>query len=442
MGLVLPQIVKVRISGRTRQHYREKGFKFEKPGDWIDINVLDLPEGSAAKVKIICDICGKESEMWYRTVVEHNKKNESITCGSRSCANKKREDTSFKKYGVKSTNQLKTVQDKKINTCQEKYGVDNPFQSQKIKEKIKATCREHHGVDYPMQSSEIQDKSTKTLKEKYGDNITNISQVKEIQDKRQKTWKENYGEDVTSPFQIESVKNKIKATCREHLGVDCPLKSDLIKDKIKATNTEKYGSENPFGSKEIQEKIKATMTKKYGVEHPLQNKELLDKALDSFQFNGTGPCSRQQKYIHFLLGGTLNKRVCNSLVDICFEEEKIAIEYDGSGHFLGEFIVNEGRSISKEAILREKNREDSLVNKGYKVIRFIAIKDRIPSDEVIINLVNEFKNSNFKVVRIDFEEGTIEKDYNEKTIYNFGKLRKITKKILEEIESEKTINLK
>ena len=183
------------------------------------------------------------------------------------------------------------------------------------------------------------------------------------------------------------------------------------------------------------------MLNNYGVEHALQNRELLNKVLDSFQFNNTGPCSRAQKYIHFLIGGTLNKHVCNSLVDICFEEEKTAIEYDGGGHFLTD-IFNGNKTLSKEAFLKEKNREDSIVNKGYKVIRFIATKDRIPSDEVILSLIEEFKNSDFKVIRINFEEGTIEKDYNEKSHYNFGELRKITQKDLEQFESKKTINLK
>ena len=70
------------------------------------------------------------------------------------------------------------------------------------------------------------------------------------------------------------------------------------------------------------------------------------------------------------------------------------------------------------------------------MIRFIATKDRIPSDEVILNLVEGFKNSDFKVVRIDFEKGTIEKDYEEKSYRNFGKLRKITKEDLEQFEKQ------
>ena len=91
---------------------------------------------------------------------------------------------------------------------------------------------------------------------------------------------------------------------------------------------------------------------------------------------------------------------------------------------------------TKESLLHEKEREDKIINNGYRMIRFIANKDRIPSDEVILNLVEGFKNSDFKVVRINFEEGIIEKDYEEKWYCNFGKLRNITKEDLEQLEKQ------
>ena len=372
MGLILPQIVRVKTSKKTCKYYREKGYEFEKWGDFIEVNVLDLPKRSGTKVKIICDVCGKEAEICYGDFVGYNEENKLITCASNSCKHKKYEDTCTKKYGVNNPNKAQEIQDKKKDTNLKRYGVENVAKSKIIQNRMKAT-----------------------LKEKYGENVINPGQAQDVKDKIKATWKKNYGEDITSPFQLESVK----------------------------------------------EKSKQTMLNNYGVEHTSQNRELLNKMLDSFQFNGTGPCSRAQKYIHFLIGGVLNKRVCNSLVDICFEEEKIAIEYDGGGHFLGD-IINGDVFPTKEALLKEKNREDSIVNKGYKVIRFIATKDRIPSDEVILNLIEEFKNSDFKVVRIDFEKGTIEKDYNEKWHCNFGELRKITKEDLERFENKKAINLK
>ena len=76
------------------------------------------------------------------------------------------------------------------------------------------------------------------------------------------------------------------------------------------------------------------------------------------------------------------------------------------------------------------------------MIRFIATKDRIPSDEVILNLIEGFKNSDFKVIRINFEEGTIDRDYEEKWHCNFGELRRKTQKDLEQFESEKNNKLK
>ena len=416
MGLILPQTVSIRTNGSNCKYFREKGYEFEKCGDFIEVDVLDLKKGSGTKVKIICDICGKEAETWYSTVVKYNKKNELITCGSKSCINKKREDTCMEKYGVKYAAQSQEVQNKMKDTNLERYGAENPFGSKEIRDKIKDTWQKN-----------------------YGENITNPFQAEEVREKIRATWQKNYGENITNPFQTEEVRDKTKATLQKNYGEGIVNISQVkeIRDKIKDTNLGRYGAECPFGSKEIQDKIKATFKKRYGVDNPMKNEEIKNKALDSFQFNGTGPCSRAQKYIHFLIGGALNKRICNSLVDICFEEEKTAIEYDGGGHFLGELIVNKDRFISKEAFLKEKNREYSIVNKGYKVIRFIATKDRIPSDEVLLNLIEEFKNSDFKVVRIDFEEGTIEKDYNEKTRYDFGKLRRITKEDLEQFESEK-----
>ena len=64
MGLILPQTVKIRTGSSNYKHYREKGYWFKKCGDFIEVNVLDLHPGSTVKVKVVCDICGKEREMW------------------------------------------------------------------------------------------------------------------------------------------------------------------------------------------------------------------------------------------------------------------------------------------------------------------------------------------------------------------------------------------
>ena len=410
MGLILPQTIRVRTHWTTCKHYREKGYEFEKCGDFIEVNVLDLPKSSRAMVKVVCDICGKEREMWYRTVVECNEEDKLITCGSKICELKKREDTCTKKYGVKNVFQLQETKDKIVETNNEKYGADYYTQTDEYKDRAKKTCQLHYGVDNPAQAQEVKDAMKDTCRNKYGCDYA---------------------------VQSDEVQNKIKSTNNKIYGGDSPFSSEEIRKKSQQTWQKNYGEniENPFQVESVKEKSKQTMLNNHGVEHALQNRELLNKALDSFQFHGTGPCSRAQRYINHILNGTLNKRICGSLADIYIEKENIVIEHDGGGHFLGD-IMNGSRIPIKESLLYEKEREDKIINNGYRMIRFIATKDRIPSDEVILNLIEGFKNSDFKVIRINFEEGTIEKDYNEKTIRDFGKLRKITKEDLEQFEKQ------
>ena len=389
MGLILPQTVKVRTSSSNCKHFREKGYEFKKFGDIIEVNVLDLPKGSGVKVKIICDVCGCESEVPYFYLNGNISNNVLITCGSNSCKNKKYE-----------------------NTCMEKYGVKNVLQAEEVKEKIKDTNLERYGAENVMQCKEIQDKAKDTNLGRYG--AENPFGSKEIRDKIKNTWQKNYGENITSPSQAQIIKDKIKDILKEKYGegITCSLQVESVR-----------------------EKSKQTMLNNHGVEYALQNEEIKNKALDSFQFNHTGPSSRAQRYINHILNGTLNKHICGLLVDIYMEKENIIIEHDGRGHFLGD-MINGNKTPTKETILKEKRREDKIINNGYRMIRFIAAKDRIPSDEVILNLIEGFKNSDFKVIRINFEEGTIDRDYEERWYCNFGKLRKITKEDLEQFEKQ------
>ena len=391
MGLIVPQTVKVKISNRTCKHYREKGYTFKKRGDIIEVNVLDLYPGSTEKVKCICDVCGKETKIRYRVFIENRKKGILVSCRSNSCTNKKREDTCMKKYGVKNVVQSQEVKNKMQDTNLGRYGAKSPLGSKEIQDKIKDTWQKNYGENIinPFQAESVKDKIKVTLQEKHGENITHPMQVESIREKSKQTLKKNYGEDIENPFQVESVK----------------------------------------------EKSKQTLLKNYGVENPMQCEEIKNKTLSSFQFNGTGPSSRAQRYINNILNGTLNKRICGSLADIYMEKENIIIEHDGRGHFLGD-KMNKEKGPTKESLLHEKEREDKIINNGYRMIRFIATKDRIPSDEVILNLIEGFKNSDFKVIRINFEEGTIDRDYEEKWYCNFGELRKITQKDLEQFEKQ------
>ena len=230
MGLIVPQTVKVRTNASNYKRYKEKGYTFKKCGDFIEVNVLDLPKSSSAKVKIICDVCGKESETSYGYIVKCNEENELITCGSNSCKYKKSEYTCMKKYGVKNSNQLKEVQNKMKATNLERYGCESATQNEEIKNKIKETNLERYGCICSLQSEEIKKKA-------------------------KKTWQEKYGENITNPLQVESIKNKMKATNLKRYGHECTFGSKEIQNKAKKTWQEKYGENiiNPFQVESIKE---------------------------------------------------------------------------------------------------------------------------------------------------------------------------------------------
>ena len=259
MGLILPQTVKVRTSKRTYKYYREKGYEFEKRGDLIEVDVMDLPKSSRAMVKVICDICGKEREMRYYRVVGNNEENKPITCGSNSCRNKKYEDT-----------------------CMEKYGVRHAFQAEEVKEKTKQTNLGRYGVENPFGSKEIQDKIKGTWQKNYGENIINPGQAQVVKDKIKATWQENYGENIENPFQAESVKEKSKQTWQKNYGegIINPGQAQVVKDKIKDTWKNNYGEDItcPFQVESVKEKSKQTMLNNYGVEYAMQNKEIQNKS--------------------------------------------------------------------------------------------------------------------------------------------------------------------
>lgn len=181
MGLILPQTVKIRTNGSNCKYFREKGYEFEKCGEFIEVNVLDLKEGSTIKVKYKCDFCGKETEVLYGDVVKAEKNNTFITCKDKSCTQVKYKNTCKERFKVEHPAQCQEIKDKTKTTYQEHFGVDNPSKAQEIKNKIKAMNQEKYGVDWYVQSQEFKDKSKITNKKKYGAEY--CSQTQEVKDK-------------------------------------------------------------------------------------------------------------------------------------------------------------------------------------------------------------------------------------------------------------------
>lgn len=469
MGIIT-KTVKVKPSRKSVNHYRNKGYD-AKYGKEIEVKVEDLTPSNSSLVLTFCDYCGKEKPLITYANYMIQTKNGTRKCCCVNCAPLKREETSLERYGYKSTNQVpeikekikKTnlerygetspsknsiVREKQKQTLVEHYGVDNPSLSKEVQEKRKQTFIEHYGVSNPLLCSEIKEKANKTILERYG--VDNVSKNSDIQNKKKETFIEKLG--VTSPLKSEKCLEKLKQTNLKKYGCEYTLQNEEIREKGRQTNLKKYGSVYPSQNSEIKEKIKQTNLKKYGVEsilklpefhehsrivdmekygvyHHLQNPEILSKQKNTFYKNDSCPTSKQQKYLHNLYGGELNYPFKSYNMDICIPDKQLNIEYDGSGHNMN---VVFGNMSQKEFNRKEMIRNIIITKAGYKQIRILSLKDRLPSDDVLKQMLSDSleyfsKYPNHSWCKFDIDKSLfINAENKDGIFYQFGYLRKIS----------------
>lgn len=241
----------------------------------------------------------------------------------------------------------------------------------------------------------------------------------EIKEKIIQYYLDNFG--VKYNTLTENFVEKTQASYKERLGVINNSQTTEWLEKVKQTSIKNWGVEFPFQSEEIKEKIKCSLLLKYGVENALKNPYIKQKMMNSMYKNGSGICSEQQKYLHNILKGELNYPEGNVFIDIAFVEPKIAIEYNGGGHDLS---VKHG-SISKEDFLKkEMRRQYFLFRRGWRIIRIVSNKDRLPNIEkiykVIIKVLEYFLTGRHWF-EINIDEGKLKCSQYE-IDYDFGEL--------------------
>lgn len=375
--MLLTKEVEVKVNGNMVNYYQNKGYDC-KCNSKIKVKIEDLKLNSNVEVIVLCDYCSEEiHNVKYSTYNRVIKNIGSYVC--KKCTPLKRENTMLKNYGVKNACYLEEVKDKKKKTSFERYGVEFPFQCEEIKEKIKDTNIKKYGVPNSSQNFEI--------------------------------------------------KSKIEVTNIERYGYKNPMSSQVIQQKLKQTLLDKYGVENPMQNKEIRERASDTCFKKFGVRNPSQSLQIRQTISNTFYKNGTQATSLQQLYLHNLYGGKLNYPIKYYNIDICLIDLKIAIEYDGGGHMLS---VTTGKETLEEYNRKTIIRDKIVKQAGYKQIRIISSKDYLPSDEILLQMLEQAKEY-FNITNHTWVEYNIDSsimrnaEHKEGVFFNFGELRKIKK---------------
>ena len=186
-----------------------------------------------------------------------------------------------------------------------------------------------------------------------------------------------------------------------------------------------YGVDNATKLEDVRNKMITTSLQRYGTKHPMQNIQVLQKSKETFYKNGTTPTSLQQLYLHSLYNGELNYPIQNYNVDICFPEESICIEYDGGGHSLE---VKCGHLTQEEFNHKELVRNNVIKRAGYKQMRIISSKDKLPSDEILLQMLSESKKyfsdyPNHSWIEYNIDTSTVRNaEQKDGVFFDFGKL--------------------
>lgn len=153
--------------------------------------------------------------------------------------------------------------------------------------------------------------------------------------------------------------------------------------KMMETSLEKYGNICSLRNPEVQAKSTATNMKNLGVQYPFQNPNILQKCRDNYikNNNNTVMVSKQQKYLCDLYGGVLNYPISLYFADIVLDD--IVVEYDGRGHDLS---VRLHYISADEFNYKEHIREQEIIHHGYKIFRIISKEDKLPPDDVLLNI--------------------------------------------------------
>lgn len=228
--------------------------------------------------------------------------------------------------------------------------------------------------------------------------------------------------DGVHPSQSEKAIKKRISTNKERYGGNNPFHSTEVKDKAKDTLLKNHGVDNFFKHESFYDIRNKTMIDKYGYAFPMldpsRKDDIVEKIVKTLSDNNNAPCSTQQKYINDIIGGEINYPISKLLLDIAFTEEKIYVEYQGSGHNLNVKLskINQDNFDKKE-----KERYYYMKNKNWKMIEIISQKDNLPKKDKLLEMMilarEILKNTSY--IQFDIDNSTV-RYYKETKNYDFG----------------------
>ena len=149
--------IEVRVTNKNIKYYSNFVENISN-GMLINIKSNNLSLGSHVKITGICDICGVERCLEYKSYnIQTNNGSGIFTC-SKKCSIEKTKITNLNNYGVENAFQCDIVKNKIKEVMLERYGADNPQKCKIFVDKRKKTSLEKYGFEHPSSSEKVKEK--------------------------------------------------------------------------------------------------------------------------------------------------------------------------------------------------------------------------------------------------------------------------------------------
>ena len=215
--------------------------------------------------------------------------------------------------------------------------------------------------------------------------------------KIRETVEDKYG--VKNVALIESVSEKIKNTCLKKYGTQSPLENSDVFAKTKESFNAHYNTSNGIADlrsvEELSRKIEDTNIERYGGVSPFCSESVRIKIRKKFFENGTCATSKKQLGLAEMLKEIYGDCVVNYPCDLVSLDCVVSI--DGE---LFDFEYD-GWYWHKDRKEQDKRRDFFVEKSGYKVIRFLAYADRLPTQEEIVGAVDYLTTTKSIFIKIE-----------------------------------------
>lgn len=101
------QIVNVKWGKGNKKRFVDLGYEFTNYGDEFSVIAKHLAPQSKARVRVVCDYCGKEYETYYYNLTKMHKKNDKDACGD--CKYKKASEVAMEKNSKNLLNRARDL---------------------------------------------------------------------------------------------------------------------------------------------------------------------------------------------------------------------------------------------------------------------------------------------------------------------------------------------